>query len=280
LINPGSAFWVKVTSGSGSLSFREGDKDAGGFQIFGARTQGSSQLLRVSLKDETGSLLYDGVTLSYTAGASYGTDDGDAAKFGIGSDNISIRRYNKDWSIEFRPPLESRDTLFLRLYNLKPKAYSLSIRGENFTLNSGLTAVLQDLYLNKETVLDIYGTNKINFTVDNAVASAGDRFRVVFRQTGTTPVTNINAGKSIEIYPNPIAKGEKIQLQFTNSTAGNYKVVLYNLVGVQVFTTTVAHNGGNVVRSLYVPQALPAGTYLTEITNSKGERQQTKLVIH
>ena len=149
----------------------------------------------------------------------------------------------------------------------------------DFDVSENLTAVLQDLYLNKETVLNIYGTQTYKFTVDDNATSSGERFRIVFRPSAVTPVTDLVSLKTIKLYPNPVSKGTEVQLQFRNSSAGKYEVTLYNLVGVQVMKQTISHGGGNGVQKLDLPQALAAGTYIAEITDAKGNKGKVKLVI-
>jgi hypothetical protein len=73
----------------------------------------------------------------------------------------------------------------------------------------GLTAVLQDIFLNTERTLKFGDTSRINFNVTSNAASAGLRFRIVFRrvQVQTAPFTQIQ----------PICRGEAINLPATST---------------------------------------------------------------
>ncbi len=277
VIPAGGAFWV-FSNGSGSVSLNETAKNGTNFNIYGRYNNGATEVLRVNLVNLTGDI-YDGVATGYQNNASASIDGNDAAKFSMAPENISIRRNGVDLAIEFRPLVDSSDTIFLNLYQLQKKEYALEITGEDFDVAANLTAILQDLYLNKETVLNIYGSQTYKFTVDNNAASSGERFRIVFRPSAVTPVTDLVSLKTIKLYPNPVAKGTEVQLQFRNSSAGKYEVTLYNLVGVQVMKQTITHGGGNGVQKLDLPQAMAAGTYIAEITDAKGNKGKVKLVI-
>lgn len=277
VIPSGGAFWVQST-GSASITLTETLKGGTTFNIYGRQNNGTTEMIRVNLMNSNGDL-YDGIAVAYQNDGNAAIDDKDAAKFAMLSENISVKRAGVDLAIEFRPLVDSSDTIFLNLYQLQKKGYVLNISGQGFDVAANLTAVLQDLYLNKETVLNIYGSQTYSFTVDNNAASSGERFRIVFRPSAVTPVTDLVSLKTIKLYPNPVSKGTEVQLQFRNSSAGKYEVTLYNLVGVQVMKQTITHGGGNGVQKLDLPQALAAGTYIAEITDAKGNKGKVKLVI-
>lgn len=281
MIQPGSAFWVKVNDGFvGSLTFNETDKKTTGtFNIYGRVNGGTNEILRVNLTSETGEEVLDGFAAAYHQNSSVNLESSDAVKFAIGNENISIRRFSKDLAIEFRPLIESRDTVFIRLSNMQQKQYNLFISGENFNVSSNLTAVLQDQYLNKETPINIYTQQLIPFTVTADAASAGDRFRIVFRPAAVTPVTDIQHQKGFRIYPNPVVKGMDVQFEIKNMVAGKYEVTITDIKGARITNYSIQHGGGNATHTMKLPSVITAGTYIAEIKNQKGETEQVKLTI-
>jgi autotransporter-associated beta strand protein len=281
IIPSGSAFWVRVNDGFiGALSFKETDKAIGGYSLFGGRTNnGTNEVLRVNLRNISGDM-YDGVASVYNNTSSTNVDASDVQKFSTGGESISIRRAAKDLAIEMRPLISLRDTVFLQLYNLKQQEYKLEISGKDFEASSNLVAVLQDLFLNTETPLNIYSSQDYRFTVTSAVASTGGRFRIVFRPSTVTPVTNLNGElKGIAMYPNPMVKGSAAQVSFTNVKAGRYELRMYDMVGVQVLQRVIVHNGGSAIQAFEVPQSLASGNYIAEIINEKGISEKIKVTI-
>lgn len=279
IIPNGSAFWVYSPAGGGLVSIAETDKSSGDFSIYGRLNGGSTELLRVNLTNPEGDQLYDGVAAAYTNSSSVELDPTDAFKFGVGAENISIRRFSKDFAIEFRPLIDKGDTIFLKLHGMQQKQYQLNIIGERFDAASNLTAVLQDLFLGTETPINIYGNQSVNFSVTNDAASSGDRFRIVFRQSAVTPVTDLNSKKGISLYPNPVVKGEDAQIQFRNMQAGKYTVVIYSVAGSKMTQYVVTHGGGTAVQKLEISKKLPAGSYFAEISGENGVKEKIKLII-
>ena len=256
----------------------EATKGGTSFHVF-SRTTGNPAVLRVNLANPAGDQLYDGVAVAFESNASAGLDAQDALKFSLGADNLSVRRNGKDLAIEFRPPATSTDTIFLQLHNLKQSAYRFEISGENLSATTGATAVLKDRYLGTETPLLLGSSQQIGFQVDANAASAGNRFYIVFRPGTVTPVGDLNGVRGFAVYPNPVAAGSPLQVEFRNRTAGIYQFVLYSSTGVQVLQRVVQHGGGTAVQPVDLPQQLPAGLYIAEFTDAKGGKQQLKINI-
>ncbi len=280
IIQSGSAFWVKVNDGFvGALSFQETDKANGGYNVFGRLNGGLNEILRVNLTNPAGDQVMDGVAAAYHQNSSVNLESSDVVKFSLGVENISMRRFAKDLAIEFRPLIDSRDTIYIRLHNMQQKQYSLMISGENFKPSANITAILQDLYLNNETPINIYGQQMIPFTVTGDAASTGDRFRIVFRPSAVTPVTDIQNQKGFRIYPNPVAKGMDMQFELKNMVAGKYQVTITDIKGARITSYSIQHGGGNATHSMKLPSVITAGTYIAEIRNQKGETEQVKLTV-
>ncbi len=192
---------------------------------------------------------------------------------------MSIFRDGKDLSWETRPSISVNDELPLRMWAMKQSGYQLKISTTNFNLPAGSTALLIDKFLNRETPITLNGTALVDFNVTSEAASSGDRFKVVFRSSAVTPVTNLNGEKGFAIYPNPVVKGTDMQLEFRNKAAGKYTLTVYSITGVQVQQNVVRHNGGTAVQVVGLNQRLSAGNYLVEVMNEKGDREQVRLTI-
>jgi hypothetical protein len=155
--------------------------------------------------------------------------------------------------------------------------YQFRINLSSMNLPVGSTAVLHDAYLNKETPLRLSGDNLVDFSVDAKEASSGHRFRIALRRANVQ-VTSTET-PHFNIYPNPVAKGSNMQLEFRNKVTGKYTVTVYTITGVQVQQSIVRHNGGTAVQPIGLDQRLTAGSYIVEVVNEKGEKHQVKMNI-
>ena len=283
-IESGQAFFLQddATVVGNLLEFEESDKINVSSQTY-FRTSEESSYAQISIdlnKYVSGVVTkYDNATCDFMQGGNAGLDENDALKPTQFNENMSIYRAGKDLSWETRPIIAANDTLQLRMWAMKEANYQLKIDMSQFQLPAGSTAVLQDQFLAKETILNLTGTTLVDFNVNASVASAGQRFRVVFRSNVVTPVTNLNGEKGLAIYPNPVAKGSDMQLEFRNKAAGKYTITVYNIAGVQVQQAVVRHNGGTAVQVVGLDQRLGIGNYLVDILNEKGEREQARLTI-
>jgi uncharacterized repeat protein (TIGR02543 family) len=283
-IESGQAFFLQddATVVGNLLEFEEADKINVSSQTY-FRTSEDPSYAQISIdlnKYVSGALnKYDNATCDFMQGGNAGLDENDALKPTQFNENMSIYRAGKDLSWETRPVVADNDTLQLRMWAMKEASYQLKIDMSNFQLPAGSTAVVQDQFLGKETILNLTGTTLVDFNVNANAASAGQRFRVVFRSNIVTPVTNLNEVKELAIYPNPVVKGADIQLEFRNKAAGKYTVKIFNITGVQVQQAVVRHIGGTAVHGVGLEQRLVSGNYLVEILNEKGEREQARLTI-
>ena len=246
--------------------------------MFGRLTN-TNEVFRVNLMNVAQDQLYDGVAVVFREDGDATVNQTDAEKFGIGSDNISIRRSNQSLSIEVRPLITKNDTVYLRLHQMKVQRYSFIISTEQFDLSSGLTAVLEDMYLKREIPLNLSTNNTVEFEVDGNAASTGDRFRVVFRQSAVTSVAELDQFKRIRLYPNPLKKGSVLQLSFSNQPAGRYQLRIFDILGVQVWTQSVQHGGGTSVQTVSMPSSYSSGMYIVELISEKGLVQKQKINI-
>jgi hypothetical protein len=281
IIQSGQAFFINAT-GTASVTFNEANKVSSTTGNVGFRTYNTNdQRLRVRLSRIVNNVPNerDAVLARFDGTYSPDVDDQDIVKANNFSENMSLVRSGSNLVIERRSLVAPNDTLFLRLWNTAATNYEMEFSYENFQLPAGATLVLRDLFTGTERPLVAGTTEKINFTVTSDAKSTGDRFQVVFRNNTVTPVRDLNGAKGFAVYPNPVAAGSKLQLQFRNRAAGKYQVVLFNMTGSQVLQQVVQHGGGTAVQTMELPSKLATGTYIAEITSSTGVKEQVKITI-
>jgi hypothetical protein len=116
-------------------------------------------------------------------------DGNDVVKLTNSGENFGIKSAGKILSIEAKSQVSAGDTIFYNLTNLSKTAYKLIFVPENMEA-TGLQGILTDKYLATETAVSLSDSTIIEVAVtSNAGSSAADRFKIVFRQMGTLPVS-------------------------------------------------------------------------------------------
>lgn len=282
IVQSGQAFFVFAQGGTGVVTLNESNKVSNNTNNVGFRTYSTNdQRLRIGLNRIVNNVPEerDVALARFDAAYSAEVDGADIVKANNFSENLSLFRSGTNLVVERRSMLQPNDTLFLRLWNTAATNYELSFSYENFQLPAGTTIILRDLFTNTERPLTAGITEKISFAVTADANSTGQRFQLVFRTNTVTPVRDLNGVRGFAVYPNPVAAGSRLQLEFRNRTAGNYQVVLFNITGSQVLQRTVQHGGGTAVQAVELPSNLAAGTYIAEITGSNGVKEQVKVTI-
>ncbi len=301
VIQSGQAFMVRLDNGntSGSLEFDQVDKNITEANVFGIQQQNQQTVFHTTLMTPLGNdlTLLDGVAAAFGTSNSAGIDKKNASKKWNTTESIGLFRNNTWQAIEFRPVPILTDTLFYSLYYLNQKSYALQITAQD--VPAGFPqAWLVDKYLNTKTALDISKPLTYSFTANSDVNSYRNRFMLVFkRQFVATPVpvtkvanqanpgTTGNANSiatsksSIDIYPNPIATGEKVTLKFSNMVKGRYEVTITNTGGKALAEKTIMHDGGSSSHTLQTDSRWAAGSYILQITSENGYSLTTKLII-
>ncbi len=202
-IQSGQAFMVHSTSGGGNVTFTEAAKLAGSQVLFRApatlqHSLADRQFLRVTLYAVINGQpsLADGAVLAIDNEFSNDYTADDAAKLENGGENFGISRHGMRLSLEAHALLNDKDTIFYSFRNMKKTQYQLKFAPENMgSLN--MVPYLIDKYLQTNTILSVFDTTTVSFTVDNNPASAAeDRFKIVFRLMQTVPVKIIHIDAS------------------------------------------------------------------------------------
>jgi hypothetical protein len=211
-IQSGQAIFIFGTAGA-LLSFNEANKVNGSSLVQRGggnsnNTIADNKLIRTNLMAVSGAnlVMADGNAVVFDSAFSNAVDGNDARKLLNGGENFGLTRSGQSLAVEAKGELNSTDTLFYQLSNVKQQAYRLVFIPQNL-VTTGLTAELVDGYLNSRTAVSLVDTNyvDISFTAD-ALSRASNRFMLVFKPAaGPLPVTmvsvsaNRNADRSIGI---------------------------------------------------------------------------------
>ncbi|MCE2833535.1 MAG: GEVED domain-containing protein [Chitinophagaceae bacterium] len=178
-IQSGQAFFVKATTaGPSSLIFRESFKNSsvsGG--MFGAQSSIALEKIRIHLQRRIGDEYpdADAAWAVYHPEASKEMDRFDGSKLANSSENLSLVRNDRQMTFEYLPPLKRRDTLFLRLSELKLQEYRIEMEGVQIE-DTSITAELVDRISGQRRRLDLKGIADHVFIADSM---ATNRFMIV-----------------------------------------------------------------------------------------------------
>ncbi len=251
-IHSGQAFFLRTTGTAGvtdaTVTFTEATK-ASNVSVINPIVQGPAmqQLIANLMIVNTGNIesLADGIRVSFDDSYSADTTD-DIEKMGNFAENISAYCQGKKLIVENRPMIGTHDTIFLRLSNAGIKNYRFQIGTLNF-VQAGVTAFLQDNFLNTNTPLDLFGTiNNIDFTVTtDPLSSAQDRFRIVFSLATPLPISFISIKAQQQ---NPPAGGVAVEWKIANEVDMQHYELERSTDGinfVKIATQLPTGNNGN-----------------------------------
>lgn len=194
-IQSGSAFLVKSTSGSGSITFNEVNKDTGSSNLQFRPVILTNQLRTTLYAIEPGTgnlLLNDGNVICYNKRYSDAFDNVDAEKPNNFAENFGIISNGKKLSIERRSFLKNTDTVFYEMWKMRVRNYLLEFVFDDVIAPAGTAAFLEDSYLQTKTPVSLHDTTRVSFSITNDAGSAvSNRFRLVFNPSVT--FDNINA---------------------------------------------------------------------------------------
>lgn len=191
LIQSGQAFFVYAENGLGSIQFNEQNKTTNANDVVFRNANTNLQKLNIGLYRHINQTpqFSDGITAVFDDNGDDSVSSKDALKLLNGADNISFSRYGTLLMLERRPLITNTDTLHINIAQTINTTYELRIKGEQ--LNTNLTAVLLDAYLNTSTVINLIGETVYVFDVTADVASKGNRFKIAFKQTSVLSLNNL-----------------------------------------------------------------------------------------
>lgn len=194
-IESGVAFFVQSFKADGQVYFTENSKAPGLGKGIAMREEGAednsihiSTSLNVVNADST-YFVTDGSMEQFSKDYSNEIDGMDTRKLSNTSENLSIRRLGRDLTIERRNFLSSADTIFYNLTGVTGRKYRFIFNANGLT-TMGVTGFIEDTYTDTKTPLNADGDTQLDFNVTSVAASkAANRFRVVFKEMQTMPVT-------------------------------------------------------------------------------------------
>jgi hypothetical protein len=190
-IQSGQAFFVKAKSTASNPTFevKEGHKGMAA-NIDPFRTAAPLQFgVSLFYTDPTrGRRIADGAIALFQDNYTAGIDGNDAEKISNFDENIFFARNNKMLSIESRPLIAKRDSLFLGIQRFTAQQYEWEFAPASFG-NADLKASLKDNYLGTLTAIDLNTTTVVKFNVTSDPASSAiDRFTIVFATGEALPI--------------------------------------------------------------------------------------------
>jgi hypothetical protein len=187
-----------------------------------AATMAQTNQIGIELYKGTSTELSDIVYCNMRSGGNAGVDNNDLPKLNQFNENVAVVRNGLNFGIETRPLVNCRDTVQLNIYRMTVSAYRLVIDMNAYPAAPGLTAVLQDIFLNTTRTLKFGDTTRVNFSVTSNAASAGLRFRILFTRNlvQTAPFTQLD----------PVCRGAAINLPSTstNGVKGTWSPAVNN----------------------------------------------------
>jgi PKD repeat protein len=205
-IQSGQAFFAKATTaGAATLTFKESFKStavSGG--MFGSQPALSMEKMRIHLQRRIGNEFpdADAAWVVFHPSALKDLDRFDGSKLANSTENLALLRNARSMTFEYLPPVKRRDTLFLRLSELKPQDYRIETEGLMVD-DTTIRTVLVDRSTGARHNINLNGVSHHVFTTDT---SATDRFMIVLSK----PAPPADA-----IQLNATAVGRTVRLDWT-----------------------------------------------------------------
>jgi hypothetical protein len=274
VIESGQGFFVQ-SSAAGTITLKESAKINPANANLGLRPSAQPAKIDSRLYNSNNDML-DANTVVFDAAYSKAVDAADAPKLGNPGVNFAIETDSKLIAIEGTAPVQDKDAVQFRMWNLQPQTYKLEIAADKLAAE-GLTAVVEDKYLHTATAIDLNSTTTLNFTVDgNTGSSDANRFRIVFKKAAIA-VADSKQGYSIA--PNPVENG-RMNLQFRNQSAGKYAIRVMSLTGQTLKQATISHAGGTAAQQISLPANMVSGSYQVEIISPDKTRTVQMIVVN
>ena len=194
----GQAFFVKPAAANASIVFTENNKATSTQN--NTQTTGSLNMLAdifniklYHIKADGSKVETDGTRAKFGATYSANVDANDAIKFTTaGIENLSLKRNNKNLTIEARPYITTVDTLFLDIQNLNIGAnYEFKMNPINFDASVS-SCMLVDNFLGTQTPVSLTAVSNMSFNITSVAGSNNaNRFYIVFAAGGILPINNL-----------------------------------------------------------------------------------------
>jgi hypothetical protein len=92
-------------------------------------------------------------------------------------------------------------------------------------------------------------------------------------------MVTIAHNKGIQVFPTVI-NDKQFTLLLNDQSAGNYRLLLTNAAGQELFQKMISHNGGNNVQPInFGNTVLPSGVYNLSVSGTNTTNQNFRLLI-
>ncbi|GEO11009.1 T9SS type A sorting domain-containing protein [Segetibacter aerophilus] len=244
-IQAGQGFIVRTTGPNPTITFKETDKVGARRNVF--RSTSETPHVSVMLLLPSSTKAADGVEAYFDDRFNNSLQDEDSYKISNPDENLAIYRDSQYLSLEGRKPIHSADTLFLRIWQLLKKDYTLQIQVRQL---DQVEVWLRDNWLNSTTRLINETITMVPFSVtaDSSSYSA-NRFSIVFQKFTTLPV-ELKSVKAFE-------RNNSIQVEWTAPSEINierYEVERSrNARDFEKIGTVKSKNGSDILNSYLWP---------------------------
>jgi hypothetical protein len=276
-IESGQAFFVQTDINDGQMVFNETSKSSGfNNTVFRNSTNIVSLFTRLYSFDKTGkAIINDGTIMQFDNQFSNKVDRMDATKMLGGGINLSIKKDNKLLVVERMGIPESKDTVFMNFTGLAATNYRFVFLASAWA-GKGVTAFLEDHYLNTITPINLEDSTIVNFSVDKVKQSfAANRFDIIFKPEVILPVsiTSVAASvkeKDIEVKWTVINEKNVHQYEVERSTDGVQFVKVASIAATNSGTANYTWLDKNVLSGYYY--------YRIKSIDNKGREQYSETV--
>jgi hypothetical protein len=124
-----------------------------------------------------------------------------------------------------------------------------------------------------------------NYTVTDHAPVQGNNFYRIKSNDESGKITysgiavvQLNGKKGIHVTPTVI-DNQQFTVSLNGAAAGNYDIVLTNLSGQQVYSTTVSNAGGNSAQVIRFQKAISSGIYYLTVSGNDGTLQNFRVMI-
>jgi hypothetical protein len=172
--------------------------------MFGAPTAVSPEKIRINLQRRIGDDYpdADAAWAIFHPEGQKGLDRMDGSKLANSTENISLLRDTRQMTFEYLPLLKRRDTLFLKLSELKAQDYRIELEGQDM-FDSTIRAEIVDRIGGQRRSIDLKGITHHAFRADSV---ATDRFMIVLSKPAPP-------ADSIRLMATPV--GRTVRLDWT-----------------------------------------------------------------
>lgn len=258
-IESGSAFYIRSSGSSGTLSFTEDAKVETNNLINRPGKKNPSIRINLSAVVNSKPLLFDAALCQYGR-YSNSVDHNDIIKLSSG-EGVCILRNDNRLVAEFRNTINKTDTINLNLTKLKKQQYRF-----NFTIHDmpDIKFMLNDNYLGTSTEF-ISGWD-IPFIVNNdSLSYAPNRFTLVLYK-----VKNQSKKPTFKILPNPINTNE-INLLFSNFDDGRYNLLITSNCGGIILNYAFDYPVNTNLLKVGLPKNMANGMYRVTVLKNMVE---------